>query len=109
MKYLVCFKPYKGVSSNIALLIFNGYEVGFKPYKGVSSNLYLSFYSPFMFSCFKPYKGVSSNTTKSFKTWRNRGVSNPIREYLQIKPTGGQEQYFDGFKPYKGVSSNLSA
>ena len=34
-----CFKPYKGVSSNIMKIIELKIEERFKPYKGVSSNI----------------------------------------------------------------------
>ena len=79
-----CFKPYKGVSSNVAPEMQQLANNCFKPYKGVSSNeLYNSLLnSP---SCFKPYKGVSSNNWSPRTLGTNLNVSNPIREYLQIK------------------------
>ena len=80
-----CFKPYKGVSSNLFFflkqssknrvsnpireylqMIFFVYVppalTGFKPYKGVSSNLTFYHLNEDLYLCFKPYKGVSSNS-----------------------------------------------
>ena len=79
-----CFKPYKGVSSNIVvsmvafasatvsnpireyLQMLNDltsflYAWSFKPYKGVSSNKKSFFLPKIPLFSFKPYKGVSSN------------------------------------------------
>ncbi len=77
----------------------------FKPYKGVSSNL-ASFFNIESKRCFKPYKGVSSNLSQNLFSSKDR-VSNPIREYLQILIGLAIGSYTGAcFKPYKGVSSN---
>ena len=57
-----CFKPYKGVSSNLLAQSLESSHARFKPYKGVSSNVVDG-------------KTILKDLSK---------VSNPIREYLQI-------------------------
>ena len=56
-----------------------------------------------MIISFKPYKGVSSNVCNYWSYGYPFNVSNPIREYLQMRII-----YYSSFKPYKGVSSNTS-
>ena len=50
---------------------------------------------------FKPYKGVSSNCVCDTKK-TGSVVSNPIREYLQIKLEEDLTKELKCFKPYKG-------
>ena len=57
---------------------------------------------------FKPYKGVSSNNEKYGDVVGGFSVSNPIREYLQMKAINWNQTDRLGFKPYKGVSSNVT-
>ena len=59
----VCFKPYKGVSSNVFQKLPDRVESRFKPYKGVSSNRLWGI-AFFTLASFKPYKGVSSNLNR---------------------------------------------
>ncbi len=56
----------------------------FKPYKGVSSNK-VEHYANEWEKRFKPYKGVSSNSLNYCIIFFGYIVSNPIREYLQIR------------------------
>ena len=58
--------------------------VSFKPYKGVSSNQFINAFQK-MKQRFKPYKGVSSNRPLVATSNSLIVVSNPIREYLQIR------------------------
>ena len=101
-----CFKPYKGVSSNLLIAPNPSIPVSFKPYKGVSSNTIANV--GYFKECngFKPYKGVSSNKATFKECIQFSNVSNPIREYLQIRLSQLYLLPPSCFKPYKGVSSN---
>ncbi len=82
---LGCFKPYKGVSSNIFSSALDAFPTTcFKPYKGVSSNSPRFLGTRADIESFKPYKGVSSNRFLFTVMATLHVVSNPIREYLQI-------------------------
>ena len=77
----------------------------FKPYKGVSSNKLI-----FQFTVKSTFV---SNPIREYLQMlgilcigRLSGVSNPIREYLQIISTSNPTKNAQSFKPYKGVSSN---
>ena len=57
--------------------------MSFKPYKGVYSNPVVRD-KVIDVTGFKPYKGVYSNTAINLDSSSFLGVSNPIREYIQI-------------------------
>ena len=103
---VLCFKPYKGVSSNLSFhlvcqrvqvsnpireylqilkkVAYLYESISFKPYKGVSSN-HREYDEDMKLTRFKPYKGVSSNHRQYQVISSSQGVSNPIREYLQMR------------------------
>ena len=104
--WTLCFKPYKGVSSNSVELVMCGLPPGFKPYKGVSSNVWMTINSWSYLTVSNPireYLQISKVVSLIFFIL----VSNPIREYLQIHISHLDFSLFLRFKPYKGVSSNF--
>ena len=77
----------------------------FKPYKGVSSNLYLCLLLSFLTLVSNPIREYLQ-IYSFFYPFLLLNVSNPIREYLQISEDTPLSSLYVRFKPYKGVSSN---